>query len=77
VVPYSVANPHHFETDMDPTVRFDADPDPNFQVDADPVLIKVMRICDHWSTADPSQIHFEHKRLKYVSTDAHGSYILI
>jgi hypothetical protein len=31
----SVANPHHFDTDLDPAFHFDTDPDPAFQFDTD------------------------------------------
>jgi len=34
----SVADPHHFYADPDPTFNSDADPDPTFQFDADPYL---------------------------------------
>ena len=36
VVPTSVADPHHFDADPDPTFYFDADPDPTLRFDADP-----------------------------------------
>jgi hypothetical protein len=31
---YSVADPHHFNADPDPTCHCDADPDPRFQIKA-------------------------------------------
>jgi hypothetical protein len=33
---YTVADPHHFDADLDPSFHFDADPDPTFHFDADP-----------------------------------------
>ncbi len=33
---YSVADPHHFDADPDPSFHVDADPDPTFHSDADP-----------------------------------------
>jgi hypothetical protein len=33
---YSVADPHYFDADPDPSIHFDADPDPTFHFDADP-----------------------------------------
>jgi hypothetical protein len=62
--------------DPDPSFHFNADPDPDpsFHCVADPdpdptshfririlLVIKVMRICDHWST-DPPRLHFESPR---------------
>ncbi len=49
----SVADPHHFNADLnpnlipDPAVYLNADPDPA------PLQFKVMEICDHWSEAPP------------------------
>jgi hypothetical protein len=54
--------------------KSDEEPDPSVHHDVDPealftfmlirilILIKVTRICDHWST-DPPRLHFEHLRL--------------
>jgi hypothetical protein len=36
VLVYSVADPHHFDPDPDPTFHSDPDPDPTFQFDPDP-----------------------------------------
>ncbi len=56
----------HFNADLvpDPAFHFIADlvPDPAFRLYTDPdplFLIKVMQICDHWST-DPEGLHFKH-----------------
>jgi hypothetical protein len=32
----SVAKPHHFDADQDPSFHFDADPDQSFLFEADP-----------------------------------------
>ncbi len=53
-----VADPHHFNAEPDPSFHYNADPDP------DPGFhqIKVMPICDHYST-DPPRLHLEPPRL--------------
>jgi hypothetical protein len=59
-----VADQHFFNVDPEPAFQLNADPDTAFHFSADadadpyPALIKVMRICDHWST-DPPGLHFE------------------
>jgi hypothetical protein len=45
-------DPHHLIVGSDPTYHFKAD---RVRI---LLLIKVMRICDHWSK-DPSGLHFE------------------
>jgi hypothetical protein len=51
-----VADPHHFNADQDPAFHLNADPD----LARIWLLIKGMRICDHWSAEPPAAgLHFE------------------
>jgi hypothetical protein len=66
-----VADPHHLNADPNPAFQFNEDPDPAFHVNADPdpafnllriwicilLFIKMMRIGDHLSIADPPRLH--------------------
>jgi hypothetical protein len=52
-----VADPHHINANPDSCFHFDAVTDPAILF-----LIRVMRICDHWSQ-DPPRLHFNPLRL--------------
>jgi hypothetical protein len=61
----SVADPHHFgaDTEANPSFYFEAEPDPTFTSMQicfrirNLFPVKVMKICDQWST-DPPRLHF-------------------
>jgi hypothetical protein len=68
---------HHVDADpdLDPSFYFDVDldldPDLKFNLIQNRILllIKVMQICNHWST-DPPRLHFEHLQLLNFGFDA-------
>ncbi len=56
----SVADPHHFDPDPDPTVHSNTDPDPNFQFALDPDAVLITHF---FPDLDPPRLQNDPQRL--------------